>query len=134
MTGLFFLTELFGETALIDEPVVIDGGVNFRFLDQSSLTEEHLIQTSIFVPNLRSPQTHLTYDFDLRLENAMISNQMDYSLELTTPIPLLKVNILCSEPEMHYVCVIVYSKYMIYKELFYGFIFFLFKLILLKYP
>ncbi|XP_030851735.1 uncharacterized protein LOC583017, partial [Strongylocentrotus purpuratus] len=86
------LLKLFGETALIDEPVVIDGGVNFRILDQSSLTEERLIQTSIFVPNPRSPQTHLTYDFELRLENATISDRKDYSLELTTPITLLKIN------------------------------------------
>nr|XP_054764060.1 LOW QUALITY PROTEIN: uncharacterized protein LOC129270763 [Lytechinus pictus] len=85
------LLRLFGETALIDEPVVIDGGMNFRILDQSSLTEEHLIQTSIFVPSPRNPQTHLTYDFDLRFENATISNQKDYSVELTTPIPLLKL-------------------------------------------
>ncbi|XP_041474845.1 uncharacterized protein LOC121423559 [Lytechinus variegatus] len=86
------LLRLFGETALIDEPVVIDGGMNFRILDQSSLTEEHLIQTSIFVPSPRNPQTHLTYDFDLRFENATISNQKDFSVELTTPIPLLKLN------------------------------------------
>ncbi|XP_063962637.1 uncharacterized protein LOC129271361 [Lytechinus pictus] len=86
------LLKLFGETALIDEPVVIDGGMNFRILDQSSLTEEHLIQTSIFVPSPRNPQTHITYDFDLRFENATISNQKDYSVELTTPIPLLKMN------------------------------------------
>ncbi|XP_063962648.1 uncharacterized protein LOC129270763 [Lytechinus pictus] len=85
------LLRLFGETALIDEPVVIDGGMNFRILDQSSLTEEHLIQTSIFVPSPRNPQSHLTYDFNLRFENATISNQKDYSVELTTPIPLLKL-------------------------------------------
>ncbi|XP_071476668.1 uncharacterized protein [Diadema antillarum] len=86
-----YLLKLFGETALIDQPVEVAGGVNFTITDESADARRHLIEATVYIPNPRRPSSDLTYNFNLRTENASLLRRKDYSLELSTPIPFLKM-------------------------------------------
>ncbi|XP_072173028.1 uncharacterized protein [Diadema setosum] len=85
------LLKLFGETALIDKPVEVAGGVSFTITDESSDASRHLIEATVYIPNPRNPTSLLKYDFNLRSENASLLKKRDYSLELSTPVPFLQM-------------------------------------------